>query len=530
MSKHIVICTDGTWNDPTDQTNVYKLFQTLDFGQQQPLGKTAGVLPSRVLEKKGEHVAYYLEGVGADGTQEEWLGGALGTGLHSRVLDAYILASQSYEPGDRLWLFGFSRGAWTARSLAGMISRVGLLQGAELVGDVRHQAQERWIEAKNAKAEKRGDAFWKQQDHAIELVGVWDTVGALGIPFFNGLRMMDSLEHLLFDFADQKLHRRVRHGRHALAIDERRGDFLPTLWQERSGVEQVWFAGVHADVGGGYPERELADISLDWMLDEFAVLAPNLPLNRGNVAPPIQENRPQGNRHDETQNPVWKLRPQQWRSLPANARIHPSVQERMARRPDYRPRALSTFAQYVTYFGDAAPSVEAVYPTRPKETSTTLATGQSQSFQVMAEKWWNACHLAVRKGERYALVANGDWMDKDHHSSPDGYASGGNFALRALEFSRRVEDANWFALIAAVSPAEDLEARNGKFDGMLTGAWAGMRGDVGRIDKECQLVTIGAGKELHVEKDGYLYLFANDTIAAYGNNSGYLTVTVKRVE
>ena len=278
MSKNIVICMDGTWNDPTERTNVYKLFQALDAGPETAVADhpTFGRHSHRI---DGELAAYYIEGVGAKGKSQGILGGALGIGLHERVLHAFLLASNTYQPGDKLWIFGFSRGAWSARSLAGFISTAGLFSPQEAQsGGSFVNANNIWHQTKIKGALDRGKEFWDKNDATpIQLVGVWDTVGALGIPFFNGIRAFDQMEKHLFDFADLQLSNRVKHGRHALAIDEQRKDFEPTLWHPRDdgSIKQVWFPGVHADIGGGYPEAGLSDIALHWMIDEVVALKPN---------------------------------------------------------------------------------------------------------------------------------------------------------------------------------------------------------------------------------------------------------------
>lgn len=267
MAKNIVVCADGTWNRPTVHTNVDRLFNFLP-GAPQTVAKTEEIA-TFLYRNTPAQVAFYLEGVGARASHNDLLGGMTGTGLHAKVLDGYILISREYAPGDKLFLFGFSRGAYTVRSLAALIAAVGLLSPVEAkAADCRCLAQQRWGYFKGINAITPPVGPDAADPCPIRLVGVWDTVGALGIPIFNGVDVVDALERKVFDFADLDLSERVQYGLHAMAIDERRKDFIPSPWKPRHGVTQRWFPGVHSDVGGGYPAKGLADCSLDWMLAE----------------------------------------------------------------------------------------------------------------------------------------------------------------------------------------------------------------------------------------------------------------------
>ena len=255
MPKNIVFCADGTWNQPgeTDDglpadTNVYKFF--------------------KALQQSATQAPHYDDGVGSDGTPIDKLaGGAIGDGLFQKIRDGYTVIARSYDDGDGIYLIGFSRGAYTARSLAGMIAICGL----PAPGKFTDQATEEAFAAYRAGASRKPllDAFiakYDARDVKIAMVGVWDTVGALGIPG----ELFVGLDTKLYGFLDTSLHPDVQAAYHALSIDERRSEFVPTLWTtgSRPGQEldQVWFSGVHADVGGGYAETGLSDISMVWML------------------------------------------------------------------------------------------------------------------------------------------------------------------------------------------------------------------------------------------------------------------------
>jgi uncharacterized protein (DUF2235 family) len=168
--------------------------------------------------------------------------------------------------GDEIFIFGFSRGAYTARSLAAMIAISGLplKKFSNIVVDTAFEAY-RNRDARNSLLVRLGE--YSMDDAKIKMLGVWETVGVLGIPALVG-----EVSTLLYGFLDTALHPDILNGYHAVGIDERRAEFPPCLWTSAPApgqvIEQVWFTGVHSDVGGGYPERELSEITLGWMLDK----------------------------------------------------------------------------------------------------------------------------------------------------------------------------------------------------------------------------------------------------------------------
>ncbi len=262
MSKRLVVCCDGTWNKP-DQlkddhpapTNVSKL--ALGVAREGPDGTP--------------QLLFYQPGVGTR-RFERIRGGALGLGLSRNVRDCYRFLVENYEPGDELYLFGFSRGAFTARSTVGLVRNSGILlrenAGREKDAYALYRAHEPTRHPRGMEAR----IFRRMYSHAdcdIKFVGVWDTVGSLGIPI-DGVRLPWLTKH--WRFHDTELSSRVKFAYHAVAIDEQRGPFEPTLWNRREEtpgqtLEQVWFAGVHCDVGGGYAQPELAEIPLLWMVE-----------------------------------------------------------------------------------------------------------------------------------------------------------------------------------------------------------------------------------------------------------------------
>ena len=256
MSKRIVYCADGTWETPAKQSNVYRLFKALTT--------SAGQMP------------FYDDGVGNDGGPlGSLLGGAFGTGLWDEIKEGYAAIAHVYEADDPLFLFGFSRGAFTARSLAGMIAVCGLptKNFTDQVVDIAFKAY-REKDDRQALLDQLKD--FGMFDAKITMVGVWDTVGALGIPAIFG-----DVDPVFYGFLDTNLHPDVLNAYHALAIDEKRAEFPATLWTSAPApgqtIEQVWFCGVHGDVGGGESDEQpgttaLADITLAWIMNKASAL------------------------------------------------------------------------------------------------------------------------------------------------------------------------------------------------------------------------------------------------------------------
>lgn len=259
--KRIVVCCDGTWSQPTQDipTNVVKTARA--------------VLPT---DPSGTaQVVFYDAGVGTEGRLLTRLsGGVFGEGLKKNIGDAYRFLIHNYEEGDEIYLFGFSRGAYTARSTVGLVRNAGILRKlhADRFDDALALYQRRDAPPDSYDAQRFKECYSREVAR-IEFLGVWDTVGPLGIPWRSGL-----LAFLPFlavpiwpredlDFHDVQLSGTVAHGYHALAIDETRKPFEPSIWsapKEGQVIEQEWFAGVHADIGGGSEDRGLSDGAFAW--------------------------------------------------------------------------------------------------------------------------------------------------------------------------------------------------------------------------------------------------------------------------
>ena len=302
MTKTIVFCADGTWNSPgrdddgdglSDPTNVYKLFFGLEGAMCAGSITHANEQEKELLDcERVVQVAKYIHGLGDSRNPiRRIMGGAFGAGMISRIVRGYTFISRNYEPRDSVVIVGFSRGAYTARALTGLIASQGVLakhitQHQELAYRAGANAWYRYRKTACSKPrflpgllEAVADLPAFVSCHSlmdtdfvavasISAVGVWDTVGALGLPHYIRQPGADA-----FKFADTKLSVKVRNGFHAVALDEQRLDFTPTLWDSATNVTQVAFPGAHADVGGGYTasggESGLSDTALAWMVQQL---------------------------------------------------------------------------------------------------------------------------------------------------------------------------------------------------------------------------------------------------------------------
>jgi len=261
--KRLIVCCDGTWNRP-DQTKQ---------GVAAPTNVAKISLALADADDAGNpQVLHYEAGVGTR-RGERFLGGGFGVGLSRNVQDCYRFLVDCYEPGDKLYFFGFSRGAYTARSTVGLVRNAGILRPEH-----RHRIKQAYALYRDPKrdSEPSGIAaqlFRRSYSHSeiyVDFVGVWDTVGALGIPI-DGFR--PPFLSRMWTFHDTTLSRYVLNAFQAIAIDERRQPFKPTLWVQQDDVdnqtlEQVWFSGAHCDVGGGYRDPGLSEIPLLWMAEK----------------------------------------------------------------------------------------------------------------------------------------------------------------------------------------------------------------------------------------------------------------------
>src|SRR5262245_13998624 len=379
MAKNVIFCADGTWNGPGEpedhdrtghSTNVFKLFSNLD-GELTPGTLRLADEQEQALTAGGvvRQVAKYLHGVGdSDNFLVKLLGGTGGAGLVTRIVRGYTFVSRNYAAGDRIFIVGFSRGAYTARALAGLIAARGLLDATKVDLTNKEQAYRlgsaEWFTYRKEALKTKPSVLDRLKEIAVDLPGflnsppsaprvdaqieavaVWDTVGALGIPEFN-LKTGAQLD--AFQFADTALSAKVRHGLHAVAVDELRRNFTPTLWDADPRIVQVLFPGAHADVGGGYPlgggESGLSDGALQWMSDELRKLGVLFA-----AAPTFTPSaNPLGPSHMPWAEPPWSFLPSGARAFRAGLVVHHSVRDRLAGGPPllavlYAPTSLENY-------------------------------------------------------------------------------------------------------------------------------------------------------------------------------------------
>jgi uncharacterized protein (DUF2235 family) len=267
--KRIALFLDGTWNTLDDNTNVWRL--------------------KSLCAKTVEQICYYSAGVGTQ-RGEILTGGLFGIGINEEVSNAYEWLVENYEADARIFIFGFSRGAFTARSLAGFISKCGLLKPGSPVSIKQLYDRYRKGTAQSVRAlGKVADGELSQEDRWIKdysraipiwFQGVWDTVGSLGVP----IPCLPSVSRNDFAFLETDLRINNSRAYHALAVDEHRTPFAPTLWTKSTpkqgdtypprslqDVEQRWFVGAHSNVGGGYENDLLAQIPLQWLTGKAAL-------------------------------------------------------------------------------------------------------------------------------------------------------------------------------------------------------------------------------------------------------------------
>ncbi|KAL2355458.1 hypothetical protein BJ546DRAFT_688960 [Cryomyces antarcticus] len=292
--KRLVLACDGTWLD-SDNGNV-----KMELVMPSNVTRITRAIKARSSDGIPQIVDYY-HGVGSQGgIVDRVYGGATGEGLAENVRAGYAFISNNYVPGDEIFLIGFSRGAFTARSIAGLISEVGVLTKAglpylgEIFKDVQHRhdphyrPKHRYLPFSpnvfpEGKPSTSDPAYRKELQRrglsrlnaTVKAIGVWDTVGSLGIPRIGWLEKfgIQSSASKEMSFYDTKLSDCVENAFQALGLDERRSAFSPSVWEKAPGntttLRQVWFPGVHSNVGGGYSDQQLANITLAWMMSQL---------------------------------------------------------------------------------------------------------------------------------------------------------------------------------------------------------------------------------------------------------------------
>ncbi len=258
--RRLVLCLDGTWNtdDAHTVTNIVEI--------RDRLHPTAADGVSQL--------SYYDWGVGTGLGLDRITGGAFGSGMGEKIRSAYRFLSANFIQDDEstteIYIFGFSRGAYTARAVAGFLGSPGLLRPEHHNAEMEQRVWNYYKTSPKSRlpADRIALKPFLFADVRVQCLGVFDTVGARGIP----VHWFSKLNRLKYEFADTELGKTVDVALHALAIDEKRWAFQPAVWsrpphEPNRMVEQVWFPGVHSNVGGGYEDNRLSRIVLDWMMN-----------------------------------------------------------------------------------------------------------------------------------------------------------------------------------------------------------------------------------------------------------------------
>ncbi len=543
--RNIIILCDGASNSAHKSedgqpalTNIVKLHRALLQEPGQVVLYLPGVGSGETSSEKGaQRVRDVLLVLGPNiaGTIAGFFsrlatlaGNAFGTGITGNIVAGYTEIVRQYRPGDRIYLMGFSRGAYTARCIAGVIRRCGLLKPGNY--HLAEDAVRLYLTRRepDARVPLEVSLIHPPMDIAIEFVGLFDTVGSLGAPLWGwwfNLRSFQGNRNFGTDPSPI-----IRHVCHAMAMDERRSQFFPTPftwprdkaqrgWTET--LEQVWFRGAHADIGGGYVQSGLSDITLSWMYryaERFGLrFQPDFAagLKPDPLAP----------LHDElVRNPGWRIFGSwpRWHPVPGNeeplpikrkgsdwempGRLHTSVHRRAAARaaagrPDFRRSG-------------AAPI----------------------GFQVLGVHEWDRTGIVLKKGETYQLT----WLGQDQWRDalkpacgPAGQPSGGwrtDWLRRATAWHRRLPRQDWMTLCATVAHPRDWPLREfplwRAFWYLFVRDPLAMRRQVAPLGQALQpggsLTLLYNGPA-----DGMLHCFANDWWQTAGNNSGQLDLEIR---
>lgn len=330
MTRRLIVCIDGTWNSSAEKshflshpTNVQRISQLLlDDGKTQ-----------RVI---------YIPGVGTQGLADRVIGGVWGKGNIERVCTGYRFLCEGYEAGDQIALFGFSRGAFAVRSIVGVTANLGVLRSDQLHHVVEAVSLYRRPLMDVPQRQERISSFKETHCHEerplIAFVGVWDTVIRYGPLLAPPRYFLERTLQEYFGLFDHKIPLHVRHFCHALALDERRTAFWPWRAERQDEgppyhvVEEMWFAGSHSDVGGGYSDSRLAEFPLRWICERAA--AAGLEFHH---MPSVGKDSHLASPHSSRIG-LWRILPSRRRTVQDSDCLNDSVERKM-RSSSYRPQA-----------------------------------------------------------------------------------------------------------------------------------------------------------------------------------------------
>ncbi|PZU95115.1 MAG: DUF2235 domain-containing protein [Pseudanabaena sp.] len=336
--KRLIVCCDGTWLnlDSSGASNVVKITQSI-----------------RKIDDQGvQQIVFYDEGIGAEDNFIDRIGGgAFGWGIDQKIESAYRFLSLNYEEGDEIYLFGFSRGAYTIRCLAGFIYCSGLLKRQYIRKTTEAYQLYRDRDPSKKPSSKIAISFRENYGNHVPIRAIccWDTVGALGVPDLVPFLPFDDWNNKKYEFFDTKLNRLIQNAFHAVAIDEIRKSFQSTPMERSDGadtnIRQLWFVGDHGCVGGGTDSTSgLSDITLNWIMENVENLG--LAIDRRYLEAKLNprfdipfDNQPTG---------IFKLDGRVSRLVKDDASVlHGSVKQRWQAVPSYRPKNISHLRQFL---------------------------------------------------------------------------------------------------------------------------------------------------------------------------------------
>lgn len=503
--KRLIVCCDGTWNTPEMicPTNVVKIAQAIpDVGNDQ--------IPQ---------IVFYDEGIGTQNVLDKFAGGALGKGIDLNVQQAYRFLALNYKTGDEIYLFGFSRGAYTVRSLAGMIGHAGLLDRYQIT-----EVKEAYELYRNNQSSETAECksfrkINKSLVSDITFMGCWDTVEALGLPNKIDFIKIDEAFKNRYRFINPKLGKHIKRAAHAVAINETREEFNVTLMKKHSTatarqVTEEWFPGDHGSVGGGTNhKRPLSDVTLKWIMQQTEKstdlrfdmeLAPYSLLEDHTVY------------FDEEASFIYS---QKFRTIPKNAIFHMSAINRYIDIPNYEhalPENVNELIQKVSV------------GLRPKlkllKRETEIKVGAKVHALIFSKNHENKTNIKFVKNGTYRLsVANTQfWKDGDLiPCSANGWNLNDNMEMKFKNIARSIIKIGEKFRLKVIDAAEWFE---------LIGRVKGTRKNID--------FRIGDGRRLKnslyvAKKAGTFYAFANDAktflVDKYGDNKGWVVLEVERV-
>ena len=508
--KRLVVCCDGTWNTPemACPTNVVKIAQAVTEVDRDGI----------------QQILFYDEGIGTQNLMDKFAGGALGKGIDLNIQQAYRFLALNYSPGDEIYLYGFSRGSYTVRSLAGMIGFAGMLERRQI-----EWVKEAYELYRTYRRQDTGELQAFRNTHGTEVpditfMGCWDTVEALGLPNKIDFLKIDEAFKERYRFINAQLGSHIQKAAHAVAIDEIRMEFDVTLMEETPGrngsqVAEVWFPGDHGCVGGGATYKlPLSSMALEWMVEQTRAHT-NLELNTAQI--PGCENGFQTDPLIFFDNEPALIYSQKFRDVPPNIQFHFSARDRFVNLPRYADRVSSKFRD-----GLARACREMTPRLNLLDDDKEIEVGEIVHAVIYSREYENTTHVRLREGCAYRIspLPTQRWQDgKLEPCGPRGWNMADPLIQEQIKVFGRafinigerldvkvVDEADWFELIGRVKQEDDALYNFRIGDGSL-------------LDNGVH----------RAKENGVLFALANDAkklfVDQYDNNKGWIIIAIERI-